>query len=124
MCTLIVPLPWSRPPLTMNGREHWRTRAKVVKDMRTAAGKLAQSHRAPRGLVHATVGLHYRPRDNRRRDADNLVPVLKACADGLVDYGLVADDTPDLMTKTMPRIHPAQAGLGGHLWLEITWKAT
>lgn len=37
--------------------------------------------------------------------ADNLVPTLKAAADGLVDAGVVRDDTPDLMTKVMPILH-------------------
>ncbi|WP_244278017.1 hypothetical protein [Gordonia westfalica] len=65
------------------------------------------------------VSLHYTPRDVRRRDADNLVPTLKAACDGLVDAGLVADDTPDLMTKQMPTIHPAEKGERGRLWLEL-----
>ena len=50
------------------------------------------------------VTLHYRPRDNRRRDADNLVPTLKALCDGLVDAGLVPDDTPNYMHKHKPEV--------------------
>ena len=30
--------------------------------------------------------------DNRRRDAHNLMPTLKACVDGFVDAGLLEDD--------------------------------
>lgn len=68
------------------------------------------------------VTLHYRPRDNRRRDADNLVPTLKALCDGLVDAGLVPDDTPNYMHKHMPVIHPAERGKQGIMWLEINRK--
>lgn len=39
-----------------------------------------------------------------RRDADNIVSTLKAACDGLVDAGIVPDDTPGLMAKLMPVI--------------------
>ncbi|MFC9786454.1 hypothetical protein [Rhodococcus sp. NPDC127528] len=104
----------------MNGREHWRVKAKRTREMRQAVRLLARTARLPRDLDRVEVVLAYRPRDRRRRDADNLVPVLKACCDGLVDHGLVADDTPDLMRKHMPRLEPAQQGQGGAMWLELT----
>jgi crossover junction endodeoxyribonuclease RusA len=74
---------------------------------------------------HLTVTLHYAPGDNRRRDADNLAPTLKAACDALargprrdwIGLELVPDDTPRYMTKHMPVIHP---GAGERrLWLEI-----
>ncbi|WKW86371.1 rusA-like resolvase [Gordonia phage Budski] len=117
--TVIVELPYARPPLTENQRMHWRKKAAVVASVRQAVYVLARNARVPQNCAHVDVSLHYTPRDVRRRDADNLVPTLKAACDGLVDAGLVADDTPDLMTKQMPTIHPAEKGKRGRLWLEL-----
>ena len=116
----VVHLPWSAPPLTMNGREHWRVKAKVTAMIRNAACFVVTHNDLPKGLERITVEMVYRPRDNRRRDADNLVSTFKACCDGIVDAGVVPDDTPDLMVKLMPRIVPAAKGQPGALWLEIS----
>jgi Holliday junction resolvase RusA-like endonuclease len=43
-------------------------------------------------------------KDRRRRDAENPVSTLKALCDGLVDAGIVPDDTPEFMVKHMPVI--------------------
>lgn len=109
--------------MSMNDRMHWATKAKLTNAIRKTARLLARTHRLPTALDHVTIELVYRPRANIRRDADNIVPVLKALCDGLVDHGLTADDTPNLMTKHMPRIEPAQKGAGGAMWLELTWEA-
>ncbi len=116
-----IQLPWAAPPLTANQRHHWAKRASITKNVRQAAYFLAR--RLPVGQPHITVTLNYQPKDNRRRDADNLVPTLKALCDGLVDAGLVSDDTPDLMTKRMPVIHPAAKGDITRLWLTISTDA-
>ena len=115
--TYTIVLPWKRPLLSMNDRKHWRERARITKQIRETTKLLAWG--IPAGHDRIEIGLHYRPRDRRRRDSDNLVPILKACADGLVDAGIVRDDTPDLMTKLMPVIHPAVSGDLGAMWLEI-----
>lgn len=113
-------LPYSKPPLSMNDRMHWRKKNGLTQHIRGTTAALARAAKLATGCKHVTVCLHYRPRDKRRRDADNLMPVLKAACDGLVDHGLVADDTPDLMSKLMPVIHPAEKGLDGSMWLTIT----
>ncbi len=117
-----IDLPYSKPPLSMNDRQHWAVKARITAGVRTSTARLAKAASVPTGLPHVTVTLCYRPKSNRKRDADNLVPVLKACCDGLVDHGLTADDTPDLMTKAMPVIHPAVKGQPPALWLEIEWS--
>ncbi|MFD8496296.1 hypothetical protein [Amycolatopsis sp. NPDC059657] len=112
------------PPLTANQRLHYTQRAQ-----RTAAIRIGVRDEARKAGVpvcqHMTVTLHYRPGDNRRRDADNLVPTLKAACDALargprrdwVGLELVPDDTPKYMTKNMPIIHE---GTGERrLWIEI-----
>lgn len=117
-------LPYGKPPLTANQRLHWAVKARLTADVRRDAMLLARSARLPRGVDHATIRLHYVPRDRRRRDADNLVPTLKAACDGLVDAGLTADDTPDQMTKHMPTIDPPQRDApgprGSRMYLTIT----
>ncbi|MBP2333074.1 hypothetical protein [Corynebacterium freneyi] len=119
-------LPYALPPLTANQRMHWRRKADTVRDVRYATNVLARNAKLPQGVDHATVALHYVPRDRRRRDADNLVPTLKAACDGLVDAGLTADDTPNLMTKHMPTIDPPSREAPGpresRLYLTITTK--
>lgn len=114
-------LPWTSPPLTLNQRHsHWK-KARITKMVREATKILAMSQHLPRGLAHVTVTLHYRPRDRRRRDADNLVATLKAACDGLSDYGLVEDDTPEYMSKPMPVIDPPGTPA---LWLQLEWETT
>ena len=117
--TWTIGLPYLEPPLTANQRLHWTQRAARTKGLRESAHWLACAARIP-PQDHVTVGVCYRPRDNRRRDADNLVPTLKAACDGIVDAGVVPDDTPRFMSKLMPVIHPADKQLGPALWLEVT----
>lgn len=115
-----IPLPYETPPLSANQRLHWRRRADITAQVRSDAHTLVRVAGAPRNCVHVAVSLHYAPARNGRRDADNLVPTLKALCDGLVDYGLVPDDTPQWMTKVMPVIEPKSTTGRGRMWLELT----
>ena len=99
-------LPYATPPLTANQRLHWAAKARLTADVRRTAMLLARAAHLPRDCEHVTVALHYTPRDRRRRDPSNLMPTQKAVVDGLVDAGLVADDTPDYVTETSPTIDP------------------
>jgi crossover junction endodeoxyribonuclease RusA len=99
---------YPRPPLTANQRLHWRRKAAITRDIREATALLAR--RIP-SLTGCDVRLTWYVTDKRRRDADNLVPTLKAMCDGLVDADVAPDDTPDLMTKHMPVIFYEPAGI-------------
>ena len=92
---------WPNPPLTANQRMHHMMLANITRQIRTAAAWTAK--RIP-ALGRCDVTLTWHVTDHRRRDADNIVPTLKALCDGLVDAGVVTDDTPDLMVKHMPVI--------------------
>ncbi|SDD86261.1 RusA family crossover junction endodeoxyribonuclease [Actinokineospora iranica] len=96
-------LPYRRPPLTANQRHHWGRRARLTAEVRRDTATLARSLSVP-ALGRCSVRLVWTVTDRRRRDADNLVPTLKACADGLVDARVVVDDVPALMVKHMPEI--------------------
>lgn len=128
--TLTIPLPWTKPPLSDNDRGISRgakfARNATVRDIQYEIHTLAKAHKLPRNIKHVAVTLHYAPRDNRRRDVDNLnataKPIYDALAGGskrIPGYGMVPDDTPELMTKLMPVIHPKSTTGKGQLWLEI-----
>jgi len=111
-------------PLNANWRLHFRGSAPRVRLVRFGVMVAAKAAKIP-ACRHLTVTLNYRPGDNRRRDADNLVPTLKAACDALargprrdwVGLELVPDDTPAHMTKHMPVIH---SGPGPRrLWLTV-----
>lgn len=114
--TWMIRLPYTRPPLSLNGREHWRTRARHAKTIRAHVREWA-TYTIP-NLERVAVELHYVPRDARRRDADNLVPNLKHAIDGLVDAGIVADDTPEFVTWTVHIDSPDRTD--PHLFIKVT----
>ena len=98
-----IVLPWKKPLLNLNSRQHWAAKARDTDSVRSVTALLC------RDIAKADkvrVVLTYTPRDKRRRDADNLVGMLKACCDGIVDAGVVPDDTPEFMVKEMPVINP------------------
>lgn len=121
MTTHVMRLSFSRPPLSMNSKfRHWAQRANIVKQVRREAAVRAKSARlGPH--QHITVRLHYQPRDARRRDPSNLMATQKPLLDGLVDAGVVPDDTPTYVTETIPTIHPPVKGEPGAMWLTIEW---
>lgn len=99
----VLTLDYARPPLTLNDRLHWAPRNALTQALRSHAGFWARSLRL--GTVPLIeVTLTWFVKDERVRDADNIVPTLKALCDGLVDGALVVDDTPRYMRKHMPVI--------------------
>lgn len=117
-----IELPYGTPPLNANQRLHWAAKARITSQLRRECRLLYKVAKLPRKAVSVEMSLHYAPARNGRRDADNLVPTLKVCADALVDHGTVPDDTPEYMTKHMPVIHPKHTTGQGHVWLELTIK--
>lgn len=115
-----IRLPYSTPPLTLNGRQHWATKASGVREVRGTVATLARVLHIPAcQRIHVT--LHYVPRDGRRRDADNLVGTLKPCIDALVDAGVVRDDSPEYVTWSPPVIEKPSF-TDAHLYLTIERK--
>lgn len=112
-------LPYTKPPLSMNDRyQHWAVEARLIKQVKHTAKFLAIRAGVP-ALPHAEVVLTYVPRNKARRDRVNLASTHKALVDGLVDAGVLADDTPEFCTELMPVIadpNPADP----HLFLTIT----
>ena len=116
----VLEMPFS-VPLSLNDRQVWAVKAKAVKAWRGAAWGLARNQRIP-PCRRITVELLYVPRDDRARDPLNLVASLKACEDGLVDAGIIPDDSSAFHTSVMPvitRKGPPRPG-GNRIWLVIT----
>lgn len=114
---MVVRLKTGMRPLTHNDRMHWRRRADAVKTIRGQVAAHARNPRIP-AAEHITVQLHYAPGDRRSvTDAPNLTATSKPAIDGLVDAGIVPDDTDKHVTELMPVIHPGPGER--RLWLEI-----
>lgn len=96
-------LPYERPPLNANQRLHWAKKAALTKQVRAASFWAAKDASIPT-CDRVRVTLTWFVRTTTRRDSDNVVPTLKALCDGLVDAGVVDDDTPLWMEKVMPVI--------------------
>jgi hypothetical protein len=78
-----------------------RPKAKLIDSCRTWAALACTEALIP-PLVHAVVEFTWFVPDRKRRDEDNPVATMKPICDGIVDAGVVPDDTPDLMTKMWP----------------------
>lgn len=112
----VLTFPWPRPLLSANDRLHWAEKARLTRTIRDLTKIAARNIPAS---DHATVRLVWVVRDNRRRDEDNTYPTFKAMCDGLVDAGVVPDDTPQYMTKLAPLIR-MEAGGKARIELEVT----
>lgn len=93
MVTVVLRLP--SPRLSPNSRGHWTIRAREVRKYRQLAAWTATAER-PSGWValrEATILSRFWFRDRRRRDRDNLLASMKSAYDGLVDAGILEDDS-------------------------------
>lgn len=127
-------LPWPRPPLRSNDRQHHMARARTTRQVRETVAWLGKQQHMRPGR-HLTVQLHYAPGTNRRMDAHNLHATVKVCVDALatptrrlnprksgshpwIGLQLVPDDTADYVTAPEPIIHPASVP-GPQCWLDV-----
>ena len=106
-----VKLPFKRPPLNANQRLHWANKARMTAQVREATAYLAKGQVPPCGRVK--VRLLWCVSDMRRRDPSNIMPTQKAVVDGLVDAGVVPDDTPEFVLEGMPVIELVEKGEEG-----------
>ena len=109
---------WTKAPLSLNYRMHRMAEAKVVKELRSMMH--AKARHIP-FIDRCEVRLTWWVTSKHRRDEENIVPVLKALCDGLVDAEVVFDDVPKFMLKHMPRILvlPSKSDVA-HFTFEVT----
>jgi hypothetical protein len=110
----IVPLPYDRPPLSMNKRLHHMAEYRVREQIRTDVLALARFYKLPKGLERVHVVLHWSPIVRRTRDTDNPGPTVKAILDALKPgtpkkpgHGLVPDDDSEHVSSEVV-IHPVR----------------
>lgn len=114
-----LPYATNTPYLHDNQRLARQEKAKRIAKVRRDVGYLALSQHLGKGHEHITVGLTWRPEVVRNRDGnENLAPLVKACVDGLVGVGVVADDTDEQVTRTRPVLLPPDKRSAG-MWLIV-----
>lgn len=103
MTTITVDIP-SAMWLSSNHRHHWRAKASRTAEIRLLA-RYAARDLAPVAWpanCDVSVGLP----TARRFDPHNSAPSLKACLDGIVDAGVLPDDSSDHIPATTFRRDP------------------
>ncbi len=96
--SVTLTLPFPTRPLSPNFRaKHWSVKANAIATYREECWKVARDVKLLRGpltdSVTATVTFYVA--DQRRHDIDNLLASIKPAWDGMVDSGLMADDSED-----------------------------
>ena len=103
--TVLAPVPL----MTANQRGNWAVKARATRAWRTAArvaGERVKADRFREGdHVHITATIH-RSHNRGRYDALNYAPTVKAIVDGIVDAGLIADDSNRYVTG--PDLRPGE----------------
>ena len=102
--TILLVLPLPNRALSPNARVNpFAKRASARKARRLAceAVEKCQIETLPWKCCEVEVYLYHKT--IRRRDSDNAVAMLKSTYDGIVDAGVVTDDTPDKMRRKWPQ---------------------
>jgi crossover junction endodeoxyribonuclease RusA len=103
-------LPYDQPPLSANDRH---ANGKAERRLQTAVHEAVEivaksEFRHQFGYVEpwqrVSVELVYYPRDNRRRDPDNMAATLKPALDALVSARVIPDDKATHVVRTSQRI--------------------
>lgn len=89
--------------INANDKRHWAPQAKLVKAWRHGAHIMARQAKLPKGLQRVRIDAYVWKSSKRAYDPHNLMPTLKPVVDGLVDYGLLADDSSEYLAG--PFIH-------------------
>lgn len=118
---IVIPAP--APWLNANQRVDLRRQTPHRRAWRDAGRVYAMAAKLPK-LQRAHLLAELRFADSRNRDVHNLYPSIKALVDGLIDYGLLPDDShqylvgPDL--RYGPKIAKRAGSVQGELLLTIT----
>lgn len=82
--------------LSANTRHHWSVNREVARTWRRLAATAARAQGIPT-MRRARIVVTFHKATNRRYDPGNLAPVSKAIVDGLVDAGVLPDDSHDYL---------------------------
>lgn len=112
MTTMTGRGPWAviipgRPP-TPNARRHWRLEARDAKEWRSIAQATAEAALAGSGpwepIRRCRMEVTFIVSQDRPRDLDNLVASSKPLTDGLVDAGVLVDDSTRVIEEATYRV--------------------
>lgn len=101
----VVLLPWQRPPDTLNDRRGKWEAHRIRELVHTETSKVL-GRSIPRNSGPLTAELVWYPGNNRVADCDNIAPTLKYCMDAVKARGIVIDDNPHHVVRTMQRVVP------------------
>jgi len=88
--------------LNANEKPHWAKQNKRAQAWRHGAHILARHAKLPKDLQRARVDVYVWKASRRRYDPHNLMPTMKPVIDGLVDYGLLPDDSHEYLEGPFP----------------------
>ena len=122
--TITLRLPWPPRELSPNvaRRLHWAKKAAAAKTYREQCGWEARL--SPSALLHPTRRMLTSPvlatttfyvKDKIRRDIDNLMASIKPLWDGIVDAGILQDDSHKHLRHAEP-----QLVVGDEKYVEVT----
>lgn len=95
--TLLMPGRAELPNSNDHRHMHWGSRRRWTQELRTAAAQSARAAMLP-PLSRGRIACYVRMPDERRYDPGNFYPGAKAYVDGLIDYGLLRDDSARYLT--------------------------
>ena len=103
MTTYTITVPKIARYMNANDRPNRWAKAAQTKSWRSIAFQVADESQlgALVGLVRIKATVHIT--DKRRREVSNLFPTFKACIDGFVDAGILADDSDAHVIGPDPR---------------------
>lgn len=105
--------------LHSNQRLHWAPKAQRTRMIRRLAAVAA--HGCPR-LARAHLTIRVTWADRRRRDVHNLQPTIKASIDGMIEAGILPDDSDAYLTGPDLRTTDPDPTLNG-VRLRFEWVA-
>tara|TARA_R100001594_G_scaffold292_1_gene1220 strand:+ start:5994 stop:6365 length:372 start_codon:yes stop_codon:yes gene_type:complete len=86
-----------------NSNSHYYVRSKVRREQQEQiiGYVLANTNRPPEPLHKAHITITWRASDKRNRDIDNLFSAMKGSLDGLVNVGVLLDDSAKHVSYTL-----------------------
>jgi crossover junction endodeoxyribonuclease RusA len=113
----MIEIPSGMTLLNANRRLHWAAKAAATRELREAAFYLVKAAKIPH-LERARIDCTYYPPRRGRFDAGNWHDTAKPRVDGVVDAGVLADDSSAYLEG--PFMHIGEVRPGGAFCLTIT----
>ena len=107
--------------LTANQRMHWALKANRTRYIRDTSAAWTSRYKGPKPATPCRCIVTFGFPDKRRRDSQNLQPTAKAIVDGLVDAGLIPDDSTTYLVGVDTRIVHTEDVRPGRIAVLVTF---